>query len=57
MPELRLVFLALLFVVGCTIYRVTGPPTQRTYYTTEIDRTDSGAVRFCDEKSRATVTL
>ena len=48
----------LLFVSGCTTYyRVTDQSTRRAYYTTEIDRTNSGAVRFYDEKSRANVTL
>lgn len=50
--------LLLLFVAGCTTYyRVTDQSTRRDYYTTGIDRTDSGAVRFYDEKSRASVTL
>jgi hypothetical protein len=48
----------LLFAAGCTTYyRITDQPTRRTYYTTEFDRTESGAVRFYDEKSRANVTL
>ena len=50
--------LMLLFAAGCTTYyHVTDQSTRRTYYTTGIDRTDSGAVRFYDEKSRASVTL
>jgi hypothetical protein len=50
--------LMLLFAAGCTTYyRVTDQSTRRAYYTTGIDRTDSGAVRFYDEKSRASVTL
>jgi hypothetical protein len=48
----------LLFVAGCTsYYRIIDQPTRRIYYTTDYDRTDSGAVRFYDEKSRARVTL
>jgi hypothetical protein len=48
----------LLFVAGCTTYyRITDQPTRRTYYTTEYDRTDSGGVKFYDDKSRAWVTL
>ena len=48
----------LLFAVGCTTYyRVTDQSTQKAYYTTNVDRTNSGAVRFYDEKSRANVTL
>ena len=50
--------LMLLFAAGCTTYyRVTDQSTRRAYYTTGVDRTDSGAVRFYDEKSRASVTL
>ncbi|HEX7226167.1 MAG TPA: hypothetical protein VF353_00215 [Candidatus Binatia bacterium] len=50
--------LMLLFAAGCTTYyRVTDQSTRRSYYTTDIDRTESGAVRFYDEKSRASVTL
>jgi hypothetical protein len=48
----------LLFAAGCTTYyRITDQPTRRTYYTTDFDRTDSGAVRFYDEKSLSDVTL
>jgi hypothetical protein len=48
----------LLFAAGCTTYyRVTDQSTRRAYYTTDIERTNSGAVRFYDEKSRANVTL
>jgi hypothetical protein len=48
----------LIFAAGCTTYyRVTDQSTRRAYYTTDIDRTDSGAVRFYDEKSRANITL
>ena len=50
--------LMLLFAAGCTTYyRVTDQSTRRNYYTTDIDRTESGAVRFYDKKSRASVTL
>ena len=50
--------LMLLSAAGCTTYyRVTDQSTRRAYYTTDIDRTDSGAVRFYDEKGRASVTL
>jgi len=50
--------LMLLFAAGCTTYyRVTDQSSHRTYYTTDIDRTDSGAVQFYDAKSRANVTL
>jgi hypothetical protein len=48
----------LLFATGCTTYyRITDLPTRRTYYTTDVDRTSSGAVQFYDEKTLSTVTL
>jgi hypothetical protein len=48
----------MLFAAGCTTYyRVTDQSTRRTYYTTDFDRRDSGAVQFYDAKSRANVTL
>jgi hypothetical protein len=57
----RFRFWALLIVLlasGCTsYYRITDQSTRRTYFTTGYDRTDSGAVVFYDEKSRADVTL
>ncbi len=47
-----------LFVVGCTTYyRVSDQATGRVYYTTDFDRTDSGAVVFEDSKTRSKVTL
>jgi hypothetical protein len=50
--------LTVLFAAGCTTYyRITDQSTRRVYYTTDIDRTDSGAVQFYDAKSRANVTL
>jgi hypothetical protein len=50
--------LMLLVVAGCTTYyRITDQSTRREYYTTDYDRTESGAVRFHDDKSRANVTL
>ena len=50
--------LMLLAVAGCTTYyRITDQPSRRVYYTTEIDRTESGAVQFHDDKTGARVTL
>jgi hypothetical protein len=47
-----------LFAAGCTTYyRVSDQATGRTYYTTDYDRTDSGAVVFEDAKTRHKVTL
>jgi hypothetical protein len=43
---------------ACTsYYRITDQATGKTYYTTQFDRTDSGAVKFEDANSRSTVTL
>jgi hypothetical protein len=50
--------LILLFAAGCTTYyRITDQSSRRAYYTTDFDRTESGAVQFHDVKSRANVTL
>ena len=48
----------LLFAAGCTTYyRISDQATGRTYYTTDYDLTDSGAVVFEDAKSLSKVTL
>ena len=48
----------LLFAAGCTTYyRISDQASGRTYYTTDFDRTDSGAVVFEDAKTRSKVTL
>lgn len=48
----------LLFAVGCTTYyRISDRASGRTYYTTDYDRTDSGAVVFEDAKTLSKVTL
>jgi len=47
-----------LFATGCTTYyRVNDQSSGRVYYTTDYDRTDSGAVIFEDAKTRSKVTL
>ena len=47
-----------LFAAGCTTYyRVSDQATGRVYYTTDYDRTDSGAVVFEDAKTRHKITL
>ena len=48
----------LLFATACTqYYRITDQATGKVYYTTDYDRTRSGAVQFEDANSRSTVTL
>jgi hypothetical protein len=50
--------LILLSAAGCTTYyRVTDQPSGKVYYTTDIDRVESGAVQFHDVKTGARVTL
>ena len=51
---------ALLLAVlsGCTTYyMVTDPTAGKVFYTTDIDKEDSGAISFTDEKSKQQVTL
>jgi hypothetical protein len=48
----------ILMVGGCTnYYRVTDPATGKTYYTTDIDKEEGGAVTIKDERTRSNVTL
>jgi hypothetical protein len=50
--------LLLCTAAGCTTYyRVTDQSSKRSYYTTDYDRTESGAIRFDDARTGATVTL
>ena len=50
--------LVVLLASGCaSYYRITDQSTRRTYFTTDYERTTSGAVQFYDNKSRADVTL
>jgi hypothetical protein len=55
--QLGICFLVLC-AAGCTTYyRVSDQATGRVYYTTDYDRTDSGAVIFEDAKTRHKITL
>jgi hypothetical protein len=48
----------LVLAAGCThYYRVSDPAGTRLYYTTDVDRTDAGAIKIKDQKSGAEVTL
>ena len=42
---------------GCTYYRVIDPATSNVYFTTDIDRSDSGAVVFTDSRTGDRVTV
>ena len=46
-------------VAGCggDYYRVNDPSGDKQYYTTDIDKTRTGAITFKDEKSGSKVTL
>ena len=48
----------LVLAAGCTqYYQVSDPAGTKTYYTTDIDTTDSGAIKIKDEKTGAAVVL
>jgi hypothetical protein len=50
--------LGMLMINACgNYYRVKDPATGNTYYTTQIDRQQSGSVRFVDAKAGGVVTL
>lgn len=50
--------LMVVWAAGCTqYYQVSDPAGTRTYYTTDIDTTDNGAIKIKDEKTGANVTL
>jgi len=43
---------------GCAnYYQITDLSSKSTYYTTDYDRTDSGAIQFEDARTRANVTI
>ena len=46
-------------LAGCggNYYRVNDPAGDRQYYTSDIDKTKTGAITFKDEKSGSVVTL
>lgn len=48
----------LMLAAGCThYYQVSDPAGTKLYYTTDVDKTDTGAIRIKDEKTGADVTL
>lgn len=47
-----------LLLSGCTTYyKVSDPNSANVYYTTDIDKMDSGAISFTDTKTQEKVTL
>ena len=45
-------------LAGCTTYyKISDPAGTKEYYTTDVDTTKAGAIRFTDEKTQAEVTL
>jgi uncharacterized protein YxeA len=57
MKKVIITMLVLLFVVGCSYYKVTDLATDEAYYTTEIKHKDSGAVEIKDGKTGAQIVL
>ena len=50
--------LLLLLMSGCAnYYQIIDVSSKRTYYTTDYDRMDSGAIQFEDARTRANVTI
>lgn len=48
----------LVMAAGCShYYQVSDPAGTKMYYTTDIDKTDAGAIRIKDEKTGSDVTL
>ena len=54
-----IVLLPTLMLLGCstTYYQVRDPGSGSTYYTTELDEKDGGAVTLKDARTNANVTL
>lgn len=45
-------------LVGCSAYyEIKDPATDSVYYTTKLDRNDSGSISFTDAKTNSAVTL
>lgn len=49
--------LVLLSACGGSYYKVTDPGSGKVFYTTDIDKGDTGAISFEDAKSKQQVTL
>jgi hypothetical protein len=47
----------MMFVTGCSYYRVVDLESGRTYYTKKIHEKEEGAVKIEDERSGSTVRL
>ena len=53
-----LILMLCLFAVGCTkYYKVTNLSTEKTYYTTKINKKKSGAINIQDERTGNRITL
>ena len=57
--QIAIVVAAFVFAVGCgkKHYEITDPQTGQVYYTEKYKATDTGAIRFKDEKSNKKVTV
>ena len=56
--QMIIMMLCVLCFCGCSpYYRITDPSTENVYYTRDIKKLGSGAVKLEDERSGKTVTL
>lgn len=56
--QMIIMMLCVLCFCGCSPhYRITDPSTDNVYYTRDIKKVGSGAVKLEDERSGKTVTL
>ncbi|HOD36399.1 MAG TPA: hypothetical protein PLR20_10065 [Syntrophales bacterium] len=58
MKRLVMCVICVFLLVGCgSYYKVTDPASKNVYYTTDIEETKGGAIKFKDAKSGSDVTL
>jgi hypothetical protein len=58
MKRLAVCLICVFLLVGCgSYYKVTDPASKSVYYTTDIQETKGGAIKFKDAKSGSDVTL
>nr|WP_320193936.1 hypothetical protein [uncultured Desulfobacter sp.] len=55
---IMLFFSISILLASCgSYYKITDPQSQKSYYTTDVDKEKSGAVNFTDEKTKEEVTI
>lgn len=58
MKKVVICVICVFLLVGCgSYYKVTDPASKNVYYTTDIEETKGGAIKFKDAKSGSDVTL